>query len=66
MAQTRIFTIININIDVQSLLIHFFLNCGLRASDGGQNYLTTLITLQNGTKLLFYTLPGAIYMYKSG
>ena len=41
----------------------FCFNCGLRAPGGGQSYLATLITLQNCTKLLFYTLPGAIYIY---
>ena len=62
MALTRIFTRL-ILIFMCSLYSYIFcFNCGLRAPDGGQSYPATLITLQNCTKLLFYTLPGAIYI----
>ena len=62
MAHTRIFTRL-ISILMCSLYSYIFCcNCGLGAPDGGQSYLSTLITLQKSTKLLFYTLPGAIYI----
>ena len=62
MAHTIIFTRL-ILILMCSLYSYIFgFNCGLRAPDGGQSYLATLITLRNSKKLRFYTLPGAIFI----
>ena len=55
MAHNRIWLLVVVTHTFFVLIVH-----GLRAPDGGQSYLATLITRQNCTKLLFYTLPGAI------
>ena len=57
MAHNRIWLLVVVTHTFFVLIVH-----GLRAPDGGQTYLATVITLRNSTKLRIYTLPGAIFI----